>query len=442
MALICLVGLLQLTTAHIISVTNDGQTISTSKLIYDIISTCSASGNGITDDTIAVQNCSDQASKTGGVLYFPPSSYLITSTITITANINTSSTPPLTIMGFGGLSSVILWSSNTDLFIFTHYQKELHISNLKIQSIKVNKSTNCAAFRFNNGLLMSQFINVFITNDEYKPFAVSKIYKNRNIKFEPTINVGSGIIINGETSSVIFRDVVIWELIGVGIQISYGAEVRILGGQIYGIQNRKGNSIAIHVIGNNGGVHIENADINSVGIGLLLNNINGAGSNREVFIEQATFDSSGIGIYVNDTSYVNIVGLWAASSDYHQIYVAPTQDKSNPYQAVVVISGGTIFNGGVYGDNLNCNEACNGLTVNSGTFILNGLIIRQNKGKAIWIENEDVKEYVINGCYFFDNNINWILNNQSKNIVNNICYPHKTNSRDSQNNVNCPVVNP
>ena len=131
---------------------------------------------------------------------------------------------------------------------------------------------------------------------------------------------------------MIFRDVVIWELTGIGIQISYGAEVRILAGQIYGIQNRKGNSIAVHVNGNNGGVHIENADINSVGIGLLLDDSNGHGSNREIFIEQATFDSSGIGIYINDTSYVNIIGLWSASSDYHQIYVAPTQDINNPYQ--------------------------------------------------------------------------------------------------------------
>ena len=426
------------------SIKYDGGISSSSGLIYDVIESCGAIGNGQNDDTLAIQNCTNQASKTGGVLYFPPSRYLITSTITIDAHINTSSTPSLTIMGFGGYSSVILWSVDSNLFQFIQYQKELHISNLKIQSIKTNKSTTSAAFTFNNGLLMSQFVNVFITNDEYTPFAVSRskysTRKKGHLQFEPVISVGSGIIINGETSSVIFRDVVIWELIGTGIQISYGAEVRILGGQIYGIQNRKGNSIGVHVIGNNGGVHIENADINSVGIGLLLDDSNGHGSNREIFIEEATFDSSGVGIYVNDTSYVNIVGLWAASSDYHQIYVGAVKDTSNPYQALLVMSGGTIFNGGVYGDNLNCNVSCNGLTVYSGTFILNGLVVRQNKGKAIWIQNDDVKDYIINGCYFFDNNIDWILNKQVGNIANNICYPNKANLRDAQNNIGCPSL--
>ena len=107
----------------------------------------------------------------------------------------------------------------------------------------------------------------------------------------------------------------------------------------------------------------------------------------------------------------------------------------------MVISGGTIFNGGVYGDNLDCNVSCNGMTIHGGTFILNGLIIRANKGKAIWIASDDVKDYTINGCYFQNNNIDWILNKQTRNIANNICYPSKTNSRDAQGNVDCPSIN-
>ena len=50
--------------------------------IYNVKIDCNAKGDGSTDDTIAIQNCSNLLSSTGGVLYFPTGIYLISSTIT------------------------------------------------------------------------------------------------------------------------------------------------------------------------------------------------------------------------------------------------------------------------------------------------------------------------------------------------------------------------
>ncbi len=92
---------------------------------------------------------------------------------------------------------------------------------------------------------------------------------------------------------------------------------------------------------------------------------------------------------------------------------------------VLVITGGTIFNGGAYG----CTDpstgillkiiywfffhyiclACNGITVNSGTFILNAVEVRNNLGKGIWVPNGNVNEYIINSCRVFTNGVGFDL---------------------------------
>lgn len=443
-----------------------------SENVFDVYA-CGAVGDGTTDDTIAIQNCTNLAVKAGGVLYFPPSRYLVTSTITIdSSSLDPSTMPSLSIIGIGW-SSTILWSMDDHLFVFASLMTELTISNLKIQSILTNKTSTNAAFLFENGCINSLFHQIFITNEYSFPPSIStkskhsgnynnpktitmhtsrsyhnymtnidtlvshitssesnpnllhhdqqkrtvaKKITNYGINSSNYVHVGSGIIINGHTDTVSFRDNLIWEITGTGISIGFGSEVRITGGRILGISNRHDGSIGIHCTGYNGGVHIENTDINALEIGLLLNNTNGAGSNREIFINEATFDSNGRGIVVMDNSYINIVGLWAASSDYEQIYVAPGLDSP-----LIVISGGTIFNGGVYGG-MNCSLQCNGMTVNSGTFMMNGVIIRNNLGKGIWIPNENVVNYMINNCYFYLNNIAYLLNNNSYLFENNMCY--------------------
>eukprot|EP01084_Bolivina_argentea_P016815 31413_1 len=383
--------------------------------IYNAKTDCNAKGNGVNDDTLAIQNCSNLLSSTGGVLYFPTGIYTISSAIIFNNFGNDAE-----IKG-DGWTSIIEWSMNEHLFYFngTNPTNQITIQNMKILSTNQNKTVTNSAFYFKNGLTQSEIRHILITNDNNNNF-----------------NWGSGIICNAVCDTNFFVENLLWELSGTGYQIGYGSEVRIDGGRIIGKALRNDGSIGIHCTGNNGGVHVVNTDVIALGTGLLLENINGKGSNREIFITQATFDSNGRGISVKDNSYISVSGLWAASSDYEQIWV---DVNLNP-GPLIIINGGTIFNGGVYGG-INCSNGCNGITVNSGSFILNGVAIRNNKGKGIWIANDKVNGYIITNCKIFSNGIGYKLNGVTDYIFNNnICnnngvYNHSFKIND--NNIGC-----
>ena len=68
---------------------------------------------------------------------------------------------------------------------------------------------------------------------------------------------------------------------------------------------------------------------------------------------------------------------------------------------------------------------CNamGSTANSGTFILNGVVIRNNQGRGVWVPNEAVVNYMINGCYFYENNVQFELNDNTHSFTSNLCFP-------------------
>ena len=63
-------------------------------------------------------------------------------------------------------------------------------------------------------------------------------------------------------------------------------------------------------------------DVISLHEGLRTDNSNGEGTNREIFITHATLDSNYRGIAVYDSSYVSVVGCWAASSMADNIWVS------------------------------------------------------------------------------------------------------------------------
>ncbi|ETO22600.1 hypothetical protein RFI_14595 [Reticulomyxa filosa] len=363
---------------------------------YNVVTECGAYGNGENDDTNAIANCTNLLTETGGVLYFPPGNYLLSRTIYLSNIVKKKH-----LSKCEGWASTILWTFDANVFEFSQQAVEITIEHLRFFSTNVAKSKTSAAMMFTSGLVRSFIFHVLITSEG-------------NANAYP----GSGIISKDVTDTTTFRDCLLWQITGTGIQIGYGSEVRIAGGRIIGIGNRHDGSIGIHVTGNNGGVHVDSTDVIGLETGLLLDMSNGQGSNREIFITQATFDSDNRGIAVNDSSYISVAGLWAASSDTDQIWVAPGQ--SNP---LLVIAGGTIFNGGVYGGNIDCTTQCNGITVNSGSFSINGVDIRNNQGKGIWVPNGNVNNFVITGNKIFDNNVPYLFINPNAQYLftNNIC---------------------
>lgn len=306
-----------------------------------------------------------------------------------------------------------------DLYLEGGEIAEVTIRDLTITSTAVAKSIDRFAIYAEN-LVRSQIEHLYIHSNDTKSYPVP-----------------GGIAMKGVADTNMINDVEIWVIKGTGIEIGHGSEIRITGGRIIGADVRVDDSIGIHCTGNNGGVHIVDTDIIALATGILLDNSSGAGSNREIFMSQATIDSNGQGLVVRDNSYISIVGIWAASSNMHQIFV----DYNT--SALISISGGTIFNGGA----IECSDSskwCNGMTVNSGSFILNGVEVRNNKGRGIWITNKSVTQFQIISCRIFANGQGWNINGSSFIVSNNICNANQSpniivddKSSIVQNNLAC-----
>jgi hypothetical protein len=116
---------------------------------------------------------------------------------------------------------------------------------------------------------------------------------------------------------------------------------------------------------------------------------------------------------VKDNSYVSLAGCWAASCNSENIHVEA--GLSSP---LLSISGGSIFNAGVDGGNTSTGR--NGIVVNSGSFTLNGVSVRNNLGRGIWVPNTTVKDYVISGCRIVDNGQGVKLTGSNYLVANNI----------------------
>ena len=55
----------------------------TKERVFDVVLTCNAPTDGSSDATAAIQNCTNLATENGGILYFPPLSFVVTSTIKV-----------------------------------------------------------------------------------------------------------------------------------------------------------------------------------------------------------------------------------------------------------------------------------------------------------------------------------------------------------------------
>ncbi|MGI0016988.1 MAG: glycosyl hydrolase family 28-related protein, partial [Nitrososphaera sp.] len=313
-----------------------------------------AVGNGVADDTNAVRNAISAVQNAGGgTIYFPSGNYLIKGTLSF------SSQKVIEIVG-NGWSSNILWAFNGHLFKWGSGVscREVTVSNLKITSTNVSKSAGNAAIFCEGGVAGSYFDHLLITSSG-------------------SIKPASGIKLVGHSDSTTIHQCQFWNIKGTGITIGHGAEIRIEGGRIIGDDKRNDGSIGVHLTGNNGGVHITETDLINLQEGVRIENSSGRGSNREVFITHATLDRCWRGLALKDNSYVSIAGCWAASCNQENIHV-----EAGLASPILVINGGTIFNAGaVGGDPTN---GRNGITINSGSFILSGVTVRNNLGKGIW----------------------------------------------------------
>lgn len=330
-----------------------------------------AVGDGVTDDTVAIQAAIDAAVKArGGHIYFPSGQYRVTRSLVF------SSADRFDITG-DGMTSILLHENDEPLLLWKEDVplRSSSITDLSFQSVKNDKSPDVPVIACLGGIGGSSFIHLHFAGAGAK--------------------LGSGIVAEKGMSEVTLDNCMMSGIGGTGIKVAKGAEVRIIGARITGSNPWKdapARSIGVHLTGNNGGVHILTTDLCGLHTGLRIGDP-GAPSNREVIVTHATFDSSIYGIHQVDNAYLSIAGCWATSSDEAQILI----DKDS-HGAMVVISGGTIFNGGAYGRP----TSAHGMIMRAGSFMLTGVTVRNNKGTGLMV-GESVRDYTVTGCRFVEN---------------------------------------
>lgn len=240
--------------------------------------------DGVTNQGPHLQRCVDgclsDAACSG--LYFTAGRYLLNETVIFNHDLRPAGATPLTLHG-QGRSVVLVWAFDGNLLLFTGAPgpteaawDRLTVENLVVEAAGAPQSGEYCALNFTSGLTQSLLANIVIS-----------------AALGPGGTRPGGGFDLGPLTDTVTVDNCLMYVIGIGIRIGRGSEVRVKGGRICGdAGSRSLAGVGIHVTGNNGGVHVIGTDVIGHMIGVLLDNSSGAGSNREVFLAQATLDSN------------------------------------------------------------------------------------------------------------------------------------------------------
>lgn len=273
-----------------------------------------AKGDGVLDDTAAIQSAIDQAIHAGGgLVYIPAGEYRITRSLLV------KSTRRIDIVG-DGASSILLHENDEPLLLWKKGVEclESSVRNLCITSVGQPKSPGTPSIQCQGSIRRSLFADLLILSGG--------------------VATGTGIELIGATNTIHLDRCVIWDVPagGSGIKVGNGCEVRIFGGRLVAERHPDGGlatgSIGLNLVGGNGGVHVVTTDFSLFDIALKAGAVDGE-HNRELFITHATFDAGRIGIHILNTAYVSISGCWCVSSDEAQIMM------EGKCQAIVPSSG-------------------------------------------------------------------------------------------------------
>jgi len=343
-----------------------------------------AQGDGKADDTRAAQAAVDAALKAGGGrIHFPAGRYRITRSLRF------SSVERVDVTG-DGASSTLLHENDEPLLIWPEGVscREVSVRHLRVQSTTHDKSPEAAVISCLGGVERSLFHHLLF--------------------FADSVRSGSGILTQQVADTTTLESCVMWRIGGTGLRVARGSEVRVIGGRITGDGSLRKENIGIHLVGDNGGVHVVTTDLIGLHTSMRIGEP-GHASNREVFITHATFDSSVHGLWQSDNAYTSIAGCWAASCDEEQILL-----DENCAGAILSVAGGTIFNGGAYGRP----GSHHGLVVRAGRFTLTGASVRDNKGTGILLG--EARDYAVTGCRIHNNGIGAALAGENLVVSSNV----------------------
>jgi hypothetical protein len=355
-----------------------------------------AKRDGVTDDTAAAQAAVNAALKVGGGrIHFPAGNYRLTRTLRFAsqARIDVTGDGFSTTLRHENDEPLLLWPKGVSC-------REVTVRHLRFLSVGRDKSPTTPVIACQGGVERSLFSHLLV--------------------FAEGAKIGSGIVTEGVADTSTIENCVLWGVSGVGIRLARGSEMRVIGGRVIGDGSLRPGNTGLHVVGNNGGVHVVTTDLIGLHTSMQIGE-RGQTSNREIFITHATFDSSVHGLVQVDHAYTSLAGCWSASADEEQILL--DQEASG---AILSVSGGTIFNGGAYSRP----GAHHGIVVRAGRFTLTGVHIRHNKGIGILVEGDAVRDYAITGCRIHDNGTGASLRGNGYVLMGNIFADNGTHLHD------------
>jgi hypothetical protein len=338
-----------------------------------------AAGDGLNDDTQAIQDRLNLVTQSnGGSVFIPAGTYKITKTLHVTFS------GPTSIRGEGD-NTLLLWCFDGDLFAwdqgsFSHVIKDLMINST------IDQSPDSTAFNLTKGPTY---------NLEIKKVHIRALNSPSNpIKFGSGIKISTvhrGRRTPKECGSLRFTDLELWHYKGTAIKIMDSTDVWIRGCRMPACDKPQ-SSIGIHVAGNSGGVLIENCDIIEVGTCIYVSKPRDRPGNSEVFIVGGACDRSNYGLRVKDSPIIGCTGSWFASCLYRNIFV---ENRARPR---LEITGGIIHNAGPPV----IRNIHHGAEINGGDLTMSGVLVTHNAGVGLKI-GPRVRGYTISGCSFIDN---------------------------------------
>lgn len=349
-----------------------------------------AKGDGRADDTAAAQAAIDAAlAARGGRVHFPSGRYRITGTLRIV------SAEHLDLTG-DGWSSALLHERDEPLIEWPKGVscREASVRHLRFFSTGVDKTLDTPVIACRGGLERSFFSHLFFHGDK---------------------RLGSGIVTDVVADTSTFDHCLMWQVAGTGIRVARGSEVRIFGGRIIGDRSFNPANVGIHLVGDNGGVHVVTTDLIHLHTCMKVGEP-GRAANREIFVTHATFDSAKHGLWQIDSAYTSVAGCWAASCDEDQVLLDESADG-----AILSVAGGTIFNGGAYGRP----GAHNGMVARAGTFTLSGVNVRHNKGTGLLV-GPGARHFAVTGCRFHHNGVGARIDGERYALAGNVFHDNGT----------------
>lgn len=377
--------------AQLISLTQSGAgavSRTVDSKLSDVISVkdFGAVGDGVTDDTAAIQAAMTYACHTGNIsVHIPAGRYVISQQIDMAPATVSSGQNHLYVSVYGdGASTVLLQYINGPVFSFTGLTHYVSFSDFVcFCKVAVGRAEGNALFHFPDGNSDSHYVNISYRTEGQETTTGACFYVCGTNKYNDTVTF------NNCVSRVTLY----------GYKIGKGSTVYIIGGRVMGAYPSY-NSIGLYFTGGNGGCWIWGTDFISHHMGINITGDSGE-SNREIFLTHGCVDTSNIGLNHIDQSYVSCTGLWAASCDYANVNFAPSNGRG-----ILNIVGGTIFNAGInLADADVGGDYAVGLKINRyGRLQISGVSFRENRNRAIscYSGARDTPA-IIDNCNFYNN---------------------------------------